>query len=287
MRLKSIFLTSAISIWLLISAYALYLGIVNKEWHLGLLLTSFLPNFFILSLFIRRKARTSRKLNVWSILILGGFGYEVYNYISDVDSLIILLLSLLSSILWDIYLKWYSSFGKRNSKPIKVGSVLPELEFKDSNGKVVNTARFAGKGVIYLFYRGNWCPLCMAQVKEISDQYKTISELGVEVALISPQPSKFTARLAKKMNVNFHFLVDEESKIAKELKIFVKGGTPFGLEVLGYDSDSVLPTVIICNKDAKIIYANQTDNYRVRPEPSTFIEILENQKSNQSFDLKT
>ena len=44
--------------------------------------------------------------------------------------------------------------------------------------------------------------------------------------------------------------------------------------MLGYDSDTVMPTVIITGKDGKIVWTHETDNYRVRPEPDTFLEVL-------------
>ncbi len=126
-----------------------------------------------------------------------------------------------------------------------------------------------------MFYRGNWCPLCMAQIKEISAQYQELEKRGVEVLLISPQPVGKSASLAKKMKVNFHFLTDEKNAMARELKIDQKFGIPLGFEVLGYASETVLPTIIITDEEGKIIFLDQTDNYRVRPEPETFLKILD------------
>ena len=40
------------------------------------------------------------------------------------------------------------------------------------------------------------------------------------------------------------------------------------------DSDTVMPTVIITDKDSKIVWTHETDNYRVRPEPDIFLEVL-------------
>ncbi|MCG8612348.1 MAG: redoxin domain-containing protein, partial [Pseudomonadales bacterium] len=127
---------------------------------------------------------------------------------------------------------------------------------------------------LIIFYRGNWCPLCMAQIKEVSAQYQQLADLGVAVALVSPQPHENTRNLAKKFSVPFKFLVDTENAAAKKLGIFAEDGTPKGLELLGYDSDTVMPTVIITDAQGNIIFADLTDNYRVRPEPDTFIQIL-------------
>ncbi|MBW2550119.1 MAG: hypothetical protein JRE73_04995 [Deltaproteobacteria bacterium] len=47
------------------------------------------------------------------------------------------------------------------------------------------------------------------------------------------------------------------------------------MDTLGYDSDSVLPTVVITDPSRRIIFVDLTDNYRVRPEPSTFLAALD------------
>jgi hypothetical protein len=46
------------------------------------------------------------------------------------------------------------------------------------------------------------------------------------------------------------------------------------MQMIGYESETVLPTVIITDETGKIIWTHQTDNYRVRPEPDVFLDVL-------------
>ncbi len=115
----------------------------------------------------------------------------------------------------------------------------------------------------------------MAQIKEISSQYKALEKRNVTIALISPQPHHLSRSLAKKYNLNFNFLVDVNNKVAKQLEIFHKNGLPAGMQILGYKNDTVMHTVIITNTNGKIIFSHLTDNYRVRPEPETFLKVLD------------
>ena len=96
----------------------------------------------------------------------------------------------------------------------------------------------------------------------------------MSVFLVSPQPETHTKSLAKKFNVNYHFMVDERNQAASLLGIDAKHGTPKGMEVLGYDSDTVLPTAILTDQNGNILFTDQTDNYRVRPEPDTFLRVF-------------
>jgi peroxiredoxin len=276
-RIKSIFISSAILYWDVVGVWAIYEGINNNHWYIGLLMASLIPVLFILRLFVFKTARTTTKLKPITFLVVIGLGLEFQQYLNDNTALLALELSLLSLIIWMVYVNWYSVFPNREMANLKVGMTMPKLSFTGIDGGLVKNTDFKGKNLLYLFYRGNWCPLCMAQVKEISEKYQEINELDTEVLLISPQPHKFTVSLAKKRNVSFVFLEDKNNEVAKKLGIFAKGGTPLGMEVLGFDSDTVLPTVIITDKKEKIIFIDQTDNYRVRPEPDTFLKILKQQ----------
>lgn len=273
-RLKSIFISAASMYWVAVTIGILIEGFLYKEWHFGLLVAAAAPALFIGRLFVFKTARTSRN-PIWVVfLILAGLTFEVFYFINTNGEPDAMLLAGFSLVLWLIYIFWYSVFLNRDSKMLEIGKSLPSLKFIDQHGESIDTNSLRGKKLVYLFYRGNWCPLCMAQVNEISKQYREINELGAEVLLISPQPHHFTVKLAKKMNVPFRFLTDTNGKVAKQLGLYVKGGTPFGMEILGFKSDTVLPTVIITDESGKILYADQTDNYRVRPEPDTFLKVL-------------
>ena len=273
-RLKSIFISLATMFWLAVFIGALVEGFYSNEWHFGLLLSSGVPILFLARLFIFKTPRTSSNPLVILLLIIVGLSLEVFYFMEAERVPDAMLLAGFSLFLWLIYIFWYSVYPNRNSNLLIVGKKLPQLVFKDQNNKVVSNDDFDGKKLIYLFYRGNWCPLCMAQIKEISKQYRALNDLGAEVLLISPQPHKFTVSLARKMDVPFWFLTDEDGQVAKKLGIYVKGGTPFGMEVFGFESDTVLPTVVITDETGLIIYTDQTDNYRVRPEPETFLAVL-------------
>jgi len=69
-------------------------------------------------------------------------------------------------------------------------------------------------------------------------------------------------------------MVDELNQAASLLGIDAKHGTPKGMEVLGYDSDTILPTAILTDQNGTILFTDQTDNYRVRPEPDTFLRVF-------------
>jgi peroxiredoxin len=226
---------------------------------------------FMSSLVLIRRARTWRNQYLMLALALIGTVISFIGFESPA-SWYALFLGAIPSF---VYIFWYSRFDRSASTPIAIGATLPSFELYDGDGNPVTPT--PGKHALYMFIRGNWCPLCMAQVKEIASQYRALEARGVEVFLISRQPAANTRSLAKRFDAPIRFCVDEEGELARRLGIEHIGGVPFLMDKLGYDSDSVLPTVVITDPSRRIIFVDLTDNYRVRPEPSTFLAALDAQ----------
>ena len=224
-------------------------------------------------LVFRDIARTSARFPVLIVLGAAGVAMALTGYLLGSGGLALSLAAagLAAFLVYDF---WYSSFFGRRSGALVVGNMLPAFEALNIDREWVSSTMLLDKLTVWLFYRGNWCPLCMAQVNEVAAQYRDLDALGARVALVSPQPQRHTARLARRFDVPFEFLIDEGNRAAVALGINHDNGLPAGLQALGYDSDTVLPTVVVTDKGGRILWVHATDNYRVRPEPAAFIEIL-------------
>lgn len=280
--MKNLFKSLFIAVFPMFALYVLIdssLHLIQHDFsfrYLGRLISALTIVVFFAGLFIKSQARTSRNLSIFSLFILLGFITSlVLGGIIENGEVIGSSMSFMLVLGWIVYLKWYSVFENRDQSILKIGNLLPNFQLEDSNKNKISSEAFLGNPSIYLFYRGNWCPLCMAQIKEIAAQYKELEKRGVNMILISPQPHSFSKNLADKYKLNFNFLTDANNTVAKQLGIFAKNGIPAGFQILGYDSDTVLPTVIITDANGKIVFADLTDNYRVRPEPETFLKVID------------
>lgn len=172
-----------------------------------------------------------------------------------------------------VYIFWYSDLGREPSASLRVGEMLPDFLVDTESGQPVSSLALRGKPAVWLFFRGNWCPLCMAQIKEVAARYKELEARGAQIALVSPQSHEHTRELAERFEVPFRFFVDRAGRAARSLGIFHEGGVPLGMP--GYGADTVFPTVIVTDAEGRILLADQTDNYRVRPEPEAFLAALD------------
>lgn len=276
--LKSMFISGYMMLIMGVTAYPgwmLYQGASPIAW-IGAMLTA-VPMLMVLSrlMMLKDTARTSAHFPIPNALGASGVAMSAWAWLSlDAD----ILAPVLADISWAcfmLYAYWFSTFGGRQpSIRLRLGNKLPHFTLRATNGALLTSAQLTDKPAILIFYRGNWCPLCMAQIKELVARYKDISALGVRVALIAPQPHDNTVELADKFGVKFDFLTDEGNAAARALGIENPNGIPMGMQALGYDSESVMPTVIITNGDGEIVWAHETDNYRIRPEPDVYLDVL-------------
>ena len=280
--LKSVFISAFVT-WLAVVSICAMIqlarGIEPLLSWLGLALSAISPLAFFIKAFLSKTPRTPRHPVEYSVL--GGLGLAItmvvsYRYGPAAGH--VHVWAAITLVLWMVYLRWYSVFRGRDARLLRPGSALPDFRLESPQGHIVSSESFKAKPHLLLFYRGNWCPICTAQIEELATAYRQLEEMGVGVVLISSQSAGKNQALAARFDVPMIFLRDADNSAAKQLGIFHKWGTPMGLQLLGYGSDTVLPTVILTNQDGRIIHIDQTDNYRVRPEPG-FLEALLREKA--------
>lgn len=247
---------------------------------LGSLLTT-LPLPFLLIVLTNAFgiARTSARLPVIQLLSVVGLaivGNSLYTVqgLENTDQLIALALAIIGGVFIQWYVWIYSSYGREKSQSIVKGKTLPALSFQRLDKSSLSSTDFTGSKTLLVFFRANWCPFCMNQLKEVLARAEFLKEKGVKVKFISNQGIELSAQLAEKLALPEHFeiLQDDDLKAAKTLGIADIGGTPAGMPA--YPSDTVMATVIALDKDGKVTFGDETDNYRVRPHPDTFLPVF-------------
>ena len=274
--MKSIFVSFYMMAAIVITAIAgqsLWVTRDYLSWGGVLLVTAPFVVFLGRLMIFQNIARTSARFPTLIVLGIAGVVLASWGYARG-GSLAAPLLAIVAWVGFVVYSYWYSSFGRQPSEQLQIGNSLPNFELTDVTGQNVSSSSFSDKPTIWIFYRGNWCPLCMAQIKELVADYKELQSRGVRIALISPQPHNNTIALAKRFDAPFAFLTDEGNRAAHALGISHPDGLPMGMQLLGYDSETVLPTVIITDKGGRVLWAHETDNYRIRPEPGIYLAVL-------------
>jgi len=240
----------------------------------GMLLAAATPLTFFVWLMLTRPARTEDHPLIVSVL--GGLGavvamMAVYRYGNALEPY--LIGSVLSLAGWLAYVTWYSRQRHASGAPVP-GQPLPRLELIDGQGETISTDALAGHNAVLLFYRGNWCPLCTAQIRELAAAWRKVARYDARVWFISSQSQERTGEIARRFSIPAKFLRDPDNRAARALGIDAPGAAPAGMELLGYPADAALPTVIVVDAQGTIRFIDVARNYRVRPDPDTYLDYL-------------
>lgn len=277
-RLKSIFISSYIAVLLALSGTAIWQLVAasyRSPWS-GVLLACLPALLFFAGLFLRPVARMKSRLLFLPRTGVAGTLLALYLGGATWPALLAAVVGVGGSM---AYLRWYSRFDNATPPQLAAGRSIPDFDLRDLQGNTVSSRALLDQPTLWLFYRGNWCPFCVAQVRELAGHYQALASRGIRIVLISPQPDTHTSELASRFDVPMQFMVDHDNQAARRLGILVSGGLALGMEAFGYDSDVPRPTVFMTASGGRLIYSDLTENYRVRPEPENFIEIFDQYRS--------
>lgn len=96
-----------------------------------------------------------------------------------------------------------------------VGLDAPVFEATAHTGQVVKLEALRGKVVILYFYPKDGTPGCTTEAKGFRDEYQNLDRAGAVVLGVSTQDNETHAAFAKKYNLPFLLIPDEEAHLAE------------------------------------------------------------------------
>ena len=124
-----------------------------------------------------------------------------------------------------------------------------------------------------IFVRGNWCPFCSRQVKNLTGYYKDIVDLGARLVLVTPKPQETTQRVARFFDVEFEFWLDESLAATRKLGLLLESAVPKDYYP-EYGSDTIWPTSLVIDADGVIRFVELSKHIIDRPNPKTLLRVL-------------
>lgn len=167
---------------------------------------------------------------------------------------------------------------------LNVNDKAPDFTAIDQNGTKINLNKALKKGsVVLVFYRGQWCPYCNKQLKQLEDSISFIKAKGATVFAITPELPENISKTIEKTKASYSILFDDGLKIMNEYKVAfqvedktVEKYKGYGIDFLKVNGNNgaslPVPAVYVVNKKGKIIYRFFDINYTKR---STIKDILD------------
>ena len=98
-------------------------------------------------------------------------------------------------------------------KTLKIGDKLPHFECVNENEEIINSNQFIGKKLIVFFYPRANTPGCTAEACNLSENYKTLVDLGYKLIGISCDKPKSQKNFSTKYGFQYPLLADVDKKL--------------------------------------------------------------------------
>jgi peroxiredoxin len=160
-------------------------------------------------------------------------------------------------------------------KPLIVGNAAPAFTAREADGKPF---RFEpgklARPVMFIFYRGGWCPYCNAHLKDLRSTVPQIAAMGVDVLFLSTdRPEILSSSLKEPMD--YHLLSDNEVNAARAFGIAFRmdDATYAKYKTYGLDLEESqgakhhelpVPAIFIADRFGSIRFAHTNADYTQR-----------------------
>lgn len=103
---------------------------------------------------------------------------------------------------------------------LSIGDNAPEINLKDQNGVSHSLSTYKGKPVLLYFYPKDDTPGCTSEACSMRDNLTHFSKQNVQVIGVSTDNTASHAKFAKKFELTFPILADEEKKAVNEYGVW-------------------------------------------------------------------
>jgi peroxiredoxin len=119
--------------------------------------------------------------------------------------------------------------------PPQVGEKAPEFTLPDRYGAPVSLIELIsptirkqagdpeGQWVLLVFYRGYWCPICNADLRNFQQNLAEFTDRGVQIVAISSDQAATTRRHADKQGYTLTFLSDTRADVIRRYNLLREG----------------------------------------------------------------
>src|SRR3972149_3781007 len=103
---------------------------------------------------------------------------------------------------------------------LQEGNKAPYFKLKDQNEKEISLSDYKGKNVILYFYPKDNTSGCTAEACSFRDDFPKFKKVETVILGVSPDSVESHKKFAKKYNLNFSLLADEDKEVIKKYDVW-------------------------------------------------------------------
>lgn len=137
---------------------------------------------------------------------------------------------------------------------LSVGQTMPNFELPDQLDYPWGLSGQLETGpVVLVFYRGDWCPYCNGQLVSFARNFGEFERRGAQVAGISVDPPRNSARMAGKLLLPFPLLSDAEGELARRCGLW------------NVEEGVAVPAIVVVDQSGEARYLYAGSDFADRP----------------------
>lgn len=142
------------------------------------------------------------------------------DWVSKPQGVLILSATTLLTLAIVFYLspRWRTFTGLRiGEKAPKVGTLAPDFELRDVDGRTVRLSEFRGKNPVFLNFWASWCLACREEAPENKKLYQQLGPRGLKFLSVSidagPTAVNEVRQFKKEFGLSFSPLLDSDGQV--------------------------------------------------------------------------
>lgn len=172
---------------------------------------------------------------------------------------------------------------------LRPGLQAPDFALPDQQGRTVSLYETLARGpVVLLFYRGEWCPYCCAQLRAMQLALPQLTAAGARLVAVSPELPDHSLSMAERNALDFDILSDRGAMVARsyglvyrvpdDMRDFYRDrGVDLGIRhgcPPGQPWHLPIPATYLLAPSGIVRFASIDADYTQRPEPQSLVDLL-------------
>lgn len=160
--------------------------------------------------------------------------------------------------------------------PLLIGEKVPNVTITNTKGELIETNTIFNKKTVLVFYRGEWCPYCNAQLEGLQKIEAEILKLGYQIIAVSPDAPSFLQESTEKHQLKYQLFSDDEGQLTQAMGLAYKKTNPKLEQYTTAKNPGFLPVPAIYvldeNQTVQFLYASP--DFATRLKTKMLISVL-------------
>lgn len=169
---------------------------------------------------------------------------------------------------------------------LRVGDTIPAFALPSVEGRIVRSEDLLAAGPVVLsFFRGDWCPYCMAELAALQEALPRITAAGGRLVAVTPDTHGLPQRAVRRLGLDYTVLSDVDLGVGalfglvfrvpdEMIRIF----TGFGLDLPARHGAEgwmlPIPATFVVGADGTVLAAHVDPDFTRRMDPEEILAAL-------------